>query len=190
MKKIINPLLIVFMGAILRIIPHVPNVTPITAIALFGGVYLGKRYAILLPLLVLVLSDYLLLYINPFSSSLFNFSRIYAPQALFTNTTIAVYGSFFISSLVGLWLRKHKSPFTITFAAIFCAVQFFMITNAAVWVAGAYSRSIVGLWESYVAGIPFFRGTLFGDLVYTFAFFGGYALMQKFTQVKKGSIVT
>jgi hypothetical protein len=58
-------------------------------------------------------------------------------------------------------------------------LQFFLITNAAVWIGGAYDRGIDGLWQSYVAGLPFYRGTLLGDLFYTAAFFGLYELVRR-----------
>jgi hypothetical protein len=185
MKKLINPLFIILLAALFRLIPHMPNFAPITAMALFGGTYLGRRYALVVPLLVMLLSDYLLLYVNPFSSQMFNFSHIYPPQALFHSTTLAVYGSFLVSGLVGLWLKNHKSPATVIASALFCSIQFFLITNAAVWIAGMYDRSILGLWESYIAGILFFRGTLMGDLTYTIVLFGGYELVLKLAKSRK-----
>lgn len=180
-----NPLFIILPAAFFRLIPHMPNFAPITAMALFGGTYLGRKYALLVPFLTMILSDYLLLYINPYNTQIFNFSHIYPPQALFHSTTIAVYGSFLISGLVGLWLKNHKTPATIIFSALFCSIQFFIITNAAVWIAGMYDRSVLGLWESYIAGIPFFRGTIMGDFTYTTILFGGYELVLKLTKNSK-----
>jgi len=51
-------LLFIFIGAILRVIPHAPNFAPIAAIALFGGVYLPKKKALILPILAMLISDY------------------------------------------------------------------------------------------------------------------------------------
>lgn len=189
LKKLINPLLIIFIAAILRLIPHVPNFAPITAMALFGGVYLNKRYALIVPLLTMLLSDYLLLYVSPFGPNHFNFSHIYFPQALwYGNTILAVYGSFLISGLIGIWLRKHKTITNIIFASLVASLQFFLITNAAVWVNGMYDRSIIGLWESYIAGIPFFRYTILGDLFYIGVFFGSYELVTYLFKSQKFSL--
>ncbi len=190
MKKLINPVAIIILAIILRLVPHIPNFAPITAIALFGGVYLGKRYALLLPLIIMVISDYLLLYFNPYGPVFFRFSHFYPPQVLFTNTTPAVYGSFLISGLIGLWLRNHKRPSIVLFATFLASMQFFLITNAAVWVAGAYDRSISGLWESYLAGIPFYRGTFFGDFFYTIVLFGGYEFLNHYFMKKKIRVAT
>jgi len=48
---------LILLGVVARLVPHLPNVTPVTAIALFGGAYLPKRWAILLPLAVMAISD-------------------------------------------------------------------------------------------------------------------------------------
>lgn len=182
-SKIVNPLLIIAFAVILRLVPHAPNFAPITATALFGGVYLSKRASLIIPLATLLLSDYLLLYVNPFSSQPFNFSYIHPLSSLwYDSTVIAVYGSFLISGLIGLYLRRHKSFSNIVASSLFASIQFFLITNAAVWLAGSYDRSILGLWQSYVAGVPFFKGTLLGDLFYTGLFFGSYELLLYFAK--------
>lgn len=181
LQKLINPLLIIGFAVILRLLPHAPNFAPITATALFGGVYLSRRLGLIIPLATLLISDYLLLYINPFSSQPFNFSYLHPISSLWYDSTIvAVYGSFLISGLIGLYLKKHKSFNNILSGTLVASIQFFILTNAAVWLAGAYDRSILGLWQSYLAGVPFFKATLLGDLFYTGLFFGSYELMLYF----------
>src|SRR3990167_6571890 len=76
----------------LNFIPHLPNFTPVAAIALFSAVYLKKNYALGLPLLILAVSDYFIGYYNGW-------------------IMLSVYGSFFLIGLMGLWLRKHKNIF-------------------------------------------------------------------------------
>ena len=41
---------LIVLGVVSRLVPHLWNATPVMAIALFGGTYLSKRWAILLPL--------------------------------------------------------------------------------------------------------------------------------------------
>ncbi|HSX19349.1 MAG TPA: DUF6580 family putative transport protein [Candidatus Saccharimonadales bacterium] len=178
------PIAVILLAAIFRLLPHAANFAPITAMALFGGVYLNKRWAIIAPLLAMFISNYLLLYVNPFGTPYFNFTHLYSPLGIFNVSLIAVYISFVISGFVGIWLKNHKNAPTILGSALFCSVQFFLITNASVWIEGMYSRSIIGLWQSYVAGIPFFRGTFLGDIVYTTAFFGSFELIQLFANKK------
>ena len=44
------PFLLIFIGVAMRLVPHPANFAPITAIALFGGMYLPKKDAFILPL--------------------------------------------------------------------------------------------------------------------------------------------
>ncbi|HKK11665.1 MAG TPA: DUF6580 family putative transport protein, partial [Flavobacteriaceae bacterium] len=60
-KKQFVILLFIVAAALFRLLPHLPNVTPVTAMALFSGVYFtNKKYAFLIPLLVMFLSDIVL----------------------------------------------------------------------------------------------------------------------------------
>ena len=169
-------LTIVASAVVMRLVPHIPNFAPMTAAALFGAAYLPKRYALLIPLAAMAVSDYLLLYISPFSHPVFNFSRLQPLSAMFNSTTLWVWGSFMISGLLGLMLRKRPGALRIGGVTLLASVQFFVITNFGVWAAGAYARNLSGLAASYAAGLPFFRWTVAGDLFYTAAFFGLYAL--------------
>ncbi len=151
---------LVIFAVIARLIPHVPNVAPISALALFGASYLPKRWALGLPITALLISDAIIGFYGP--------------------TMIAVYGSFVLVGLIGLWVRSHRSVATVISASLAGSILFFLITNAAVWldpVAG-YAPGLPGLLASYAAGLSFFRNTLVGDLGYTGLFFGGYELAR------------
>lgn len=190
LERLLNPFLFLAIGVVARLLPHLPNFAPISAMALFGGVYIkNKKFALAAPLISIFISDYLLLYINPFGSKFIDLSTFYPPQALLYSGIQYVYGSFLISSLIGLWLRNHKNWLTLPAGALACSVQFFLITNAGVWLSGSYSHGLSGLWQSYLAGLPFFRGTFFGDFFYTTLFFGGWELLNAFVEKKKAAIV-
>src|SRR3989304_5685350 len=118
LEKISNPLIFVTAAALLRLVPHVPNFAPIGAMALFGGTYLNKKTAFLLPLVAMVLSDFFI----GFDSVLSRFT---------------VYGSFALIVLVGFWLRKERSVGKIVLASLTASVLFFIITNFGVWFAGS-----------------------------------------------------
>ena len=165
-EKIIGPTLVIVAAVGLRLLPHMPNFTPIGAMALFGGAYLDKRLAILLPLSAMIVSDL--------------FIGFYSPAVM-----LSVYGSFVLIGLIWVWLRKRKSPQNKLLASISSSVLFFLITNFAVWAAGSYSRGLDGLLASYIMGIPFFRGTFLGDFFYTGLFFGGYELAKYLILGKK-----
>lgn len=152
--------LLIFFAAFSRLLPHTPNVTPITAIALFSAVYLDKKYAFIIPIAAMLISDYFI---------------------GFHENIIFVYGSFIIISIIGVWLRKHRSIMTTFGASVAGSVIFFMVTNFGVWImpGSMYQTDLSGLLNCYVAAIPFFRNTLIGDLIYVNAIFGLYELMKK-----------
>ena len=63
MNKLIIPLIII-LAAIMRLIPHPPNFTPIIAMGLFSGYCIkNKTIAILLPIMAMFFSD---LFLNLF----------------------------------------------------------------------------------------------------------------------------
>jgi hypothetical protein len=60
-KRLMTLSAIVVLAALTRLAPHPPNVTPIAAMALFGGAYFrGRKIAFLLPLAAMLLSDLVL----------------------------------------------------------------------------------------------------------------------------------
>lgn len=159
MKRLLNPAIIILFAVVLRFVPHMPNFAPISAMALFGGAYFNKKYALIVPLMAMFLSDIFL---------------------GFHSTMVFVYGSFVITGLVGLKLRKNKSMINVVAAALLSSLLFFLITNFGVWLEGWYPANFLGLIESYAMGIPFFRYTILGDLFYIGLFFGSYELAIKF----------
>jgi hypothetical protein len=157
-EQLFLPLAVVALGAILRLVPHPANVAPIAAIALFGGAYLPKRYAFVLPILAMVISDLFL----GFSAS-----------------TPLVYLSFLITGLIGLKIRDHKTPLVVLGSSLLSSVIFFLLTNFNFWYATSlYPKTIAGMIEAYTMAIPFFRNTVLGDLFYTAVFFGGFEIVR------------
>jgi hypothetical protein len=160
-KNLISPLLVILIAVLMRLVPHLPNFTPIAAMALFGGVYLNKKYAFAIPLLAMFISDIFL---------------------GFHATMPYVYGSFILTGMIGLWLKNHKSAKNLVCASLISSILFFLITNFGVWAGGWYPKTLSGLLESYIMGIPFFKNTVLGDLCYSGVFFGGYELVLLFTK--------
>ncbi len=147
-----------------RFFPHLPNFTPIGAFALFTGVYLAPKtkWALCLPLLILLLSDL--------------FIGFYEIQIM-----ALVYGSFLMYGALGLWISQKKNPVAIVAGTFGGALIFFLITNFGVWAfSSLYEQSFAGLMNAYVLAIPFFRPTLLGDLFYTGLFFGAYEVILRY----------
>jgi hypothetical protein len=143
-----------------RLVPHPPNVTPIAAMALFGGAQLrDRRLAVGLPLAAMLASD-LVLGLHPLLP--------------------AVYLSVALIVGLGIWVGRRPSVVRIAAATLAGAVLFFVITNFAVWAwGGLYPRTLAGLVAAYVAALPFFRATLLGDAAYVLLLFGGFALLTR-----------
>lgn len=166
--EFIIALFLILIGVSLRFLPHPPNFAPIAAIALFGGVYLSRKIAFILPLAAMAISD--------------RFIGFYEPKLM-----ISVYGSFLLCVILGFWLKKRKKWYTIGASALISAVLFFIITNFAIWVFTPwYAKTFFGLIQCYLMALPFFRNTLFGDLFYVTVFFGTYELIEIWIRKKYG----
>jgi Family of unknown function (DUF6580) len=150
----------ILLAAVLRIIPHPWNLTPIGAMALFSGAMFRNRWmAFALPLASL------------FAGDLF----VGLHKLLFV-----VYASFAVSVAIGRWLGENRGGARIGGAVFLGAAQFFVVTNSAVWaIGGFYPKTIAGLVNCFVAGVPFFWNTLAGDALYAGILFGGFALAEK-----------
>lgn len=169
-----------------RLVPHMPNFAPVTATALFCGAYMSRRQSFVALAAILLISDYLLLYIKPFGGT--SFDTFYMPWQLHHDTLPFIYFSFGLSALVGWWVKSRTSSGYVVGAALFCSVQFFLISNAGVWAAGMYDRGLEGLLQSYTMALPFFRGTVMGDLFYTAVFFGSFELLRGFASGLRGRV--
>ena len=158
--RLITLSLIIFSIAMFRLLPHPPNVSPVAAMALFGGAYFSdRRVAFLVPFLALLLSDFLL---------------------GLHDTMVYVYAGFALTVVMGFWIGKKLNVRRVAFAALASSIVFFAITNFGAWfTSGLYPMTIEGLMQAYVAAIPFFQNSLLGNLVFTTLLFGGYTLLQK-----------
>jgi hypothetical protein len=143
----------------LRLVPHPPNFTPIGAMALFSGAYLGRRaLAFAAPLGALLLSDLVLGFYH-------GMATVYASVALIV--------------VLGAMALKRVSPIRVGAAALASSVLFFVITNFGMWLfSGFYPRTVAGLEACYVAAIPFFQNTVAGDLFYATLLFGGFRIAE------------
>jgi hypothetical protein len=151
---------LILLAAALRIAPHPWNFTPLGAMALFSGAMLrGRRMAFVLPLVALFAGD---LFIG------------------FHKLMPVVYASFFLSVIIGRFVSEKRSIVRIGGATLVGAVQFFLLTNLAVWAfEDTYPHTLTGLGACYLAGLPFFWNTLAGDALYVALFFGGFALAER-----------
>ncbi len=142
----------ILLAAIARILPHPFNFTPIAAMALFGGAYFAnKKIAFIIPLLAMIISDCILELISGIG---------------FHNTIIYVYASFVLITIIGIYIRNNINARTIILSSMISSILFFLITNAAVWIAGGFAFGLNGLLTTLLAGIPFYNHQFFGSFFF------------------------
>ena len=151
---------LVLLLALSRLVPHPPNFTPVGAMAIVAGATIKDlRFGILLPVAAMLISDAL---IGFHSSILF------------------VYAALVIMAVLSRLLLQKYSILKLITAALIASVVFFLITNFGAWLSHEmYPRSINGLWQAYIAGIPFFRNSLLGNLFFTAISFYALTLVSK-----------
>ncbi|MEK7155830.1 MAG: DUF6580 family putative transport protein [Patescibacteria group bacterium] len=138
--------------ALSRLIPHLPNATLVSPVALYARSRFGP-IGIMIPFLGLFATDLIL--------GLYNV-RLLA----------SVYASFALVFLLGRFLTHESSIIRITSASVFGTTLFFLITNTAVWALSAwYPHTLTGLLACLAAGLPFYGYMLLGDCVGTLALF-------------------
>ncbi len=148
-----------------RLLPHLPNFTPIAAIALFGGAYLNNnRVAFLTTFAALFLSDLLVNTIHYNNYDVIGyFSEPYV---------LSVYLSFALTVFMGISLKSNITAKRIGLLSLSSSLIFWLVTNLACWPGNPlYSQDLSGLMACYIAAIPFL-GNVVGDLFYNTILFG------------------
>jgi hypothetical protein len=183
--------LLIIAPACLRMLSFEWNVVPIGALALFCGAHFRNRtLALAIPLLSMFVGD-VLLALQTHNSQLY----------LFHSLMPFVYGCYVLSVAMGIGLQKYWDGLDegigdrrseskagiarkwsgfwtrvvpIASLTIAGSILFFLVTNFGVWwFFDTYPKNSHGLLACYVAGIPYFRGTLCGDLIGSAILFGG-----------------
>jgi hypothetical protein len=152
---------LVALDVIARLVPHVPGVWPVAASALFAGRMLRMPLlAFVVPLAATVLSNIVL----PVDDG---------------RVLLIVAAALCVPALLGIVGRRWRAVPTVA-AMIASSLVFFLATNFAVWAfQDLYPHTLQGLAQCYVAALPFLDRTLFGDLAWCAALFGGAWLVQR-----------
>lgn len=163
---------IIVLAAFSRIIPHMPNFSPLGAIGLFGAAHFDKKWkAFLIPIAATWLSD---LFINNVI-----YAQYYPQFTWFYEGFYWQYGSYLLITLAGLIIFNKISMPKVLLGSLSSTIIFFTVSNFGCWIGSTfYPQNLTGLTACYVAGIPFLTGTLLGDLFYSAVLFGGYYLLQ------------
>ena len=141
-----------------RLLPHAPNFTAVMGVALLASaVFRSRILAAAVPLAAMVISDAVL-------------------GGYEWRLMLAVYGALLLPLAAGPLLRGGLIGTRLArvgAASVACSVLFFAISNSAVWAFGSmYEFSAAGLVASLVAGLPFLKYQLAGDLGSSLVLFG------------------
>jgi len=144
-----------------RLTPHTPNCTPIAATALFAVALLDNWWlAGLVPIIAMGVTDF--------------FIGVYDWRVMLT-----VYAALVFPVILGPYVRGNRSPIRVLPCALVSSVFFFIATNFGVWCfTSLYAPDLGGLLQCYRAAVPFFKNTVIGDLFWTSALFGTYAIVS------------
>ena len=176
--------MVIIACGIYRLLPHISNITPVGAMALAGGMYFNKRIlAFIVPIITLYASD-LILNNTVFASANSGF-------VWFSDYMITVYGAFLLTVVLGIVLTNKKASTKIIGGTLIASILFFFITNIGAWASplSIYPKTLSGLWTAIIAGVPFFRNTMLGNVIFIplFVAFFEYYMNGKsvFTKLEK-----
>ncbi|MDP6723022.1 MAG: hypothetical protein QGF59_30440 [Pirellulaceae bacterium] len=162
---------LVALGVGLRLFfQDLPNFGPVAALALFSGYYFRNGLtALAVPLTVMAISDY---FIGGYSWQVM--VVVYASLAL----PVVLRG---VLHRCVAFKRTGLTSAVVAIAGLMtCALgsslMFYLTTNFAHWIWFGTDHTYFGLLYSYISALPFFRFTVFGDLLFAFALFGGHVL--------------
>ncbi len=164
---------LILLAAFSRIIPHMPNFSPLGAIGLFGAAHFTKKWqAFLVPIMATWLSD---LFINNVI-----YGQYYSTFTWFYQGFYWQYGSYILITLVAIFIFSKVNTQRVFAGALTSTAIFFLVSNFGVWASGTmYPKTFDGLITCYTAGIPFLKGTMLGDLFYSGVLFSSFALAQR-----------
>ncbi|TMI92512.1 MAG: hypothetical protein E6H06_13800 [Bacteroidetes bacterium] len=171
--------LLVISAALYRVWDGRPfGFAPQIAMALFAGsVIRDKRFSFLVPLLSMLVSD--VLYQALYSQGLTPIKGFYEGQwvnyILFTSITV-----------IGFFIKRNKIG-SIIVGSLAGAIFFYLTSNFFDWIGGGldinnqpYPKTFEGLINCFVAGLPFFRGSVWATLLFNGIFFGCFYLYERF----------
>jgi hypothetical protein len=146
------------------------NFAPLGAVSLFAGSRLPRRWAWVVPIAAMAISDYLLDHDR--SRPVFELTRwtIYA-----TFAAITLLGPLANRPRIGRWLLPALS--------LGGSTLFFLTSNLATWAEGLlYPTTFSGLMLCYTQAIPFFGNTVAADLLGTALLFGLAPVFERAAQ--------
>lgn len=173
--KTMGGVVLIALSILFRTVWHVgPNIEFVTTATLLSSVYLGPRFALIIPLVSIAISDMII-----------GNTSIY----LFTWSAYIMIGLVFMRMRACRFTQYSRVRQWVIFLGSGCGagVWFYLWTNFGVWYLddwNMYADGIDGLGASYRAGLPFLRYTLLGNTVFTTIAFWSIELVHMCLLVK------
>lgn len=157
---------IIAVTALTRVLHVVPNMAPVTALAVFGAwAFRDAKLAYIVPILAMIAGDAGLAIVTGDVS--------YAIH----DTQLVVYACLLATTWISLRLKNNETHTRRALSVLSGSVLFFLVTNFAVWLtSGMYEVSLSGLGQCFTLALPFFRNSLVSDVVYSALMFGALEL--------------
>jgi hypothetical protein len=147
--------------------PHLGdwNFVPMGAVALYAGARLPRRWAWIVPITAMALSDLALPHVPPL-------------------TRATIYATYGASALLGLLARRSsRKALILPLLSLSASGLFFLTSNFATWAEGfLYPLTLDGLIRCYYLALPFFKNTAVADLLGTALFFGLGPVVERLCQ--------
>jgi hypothetical protein len=157
-----------------RWLPHPENLTAVGAVALFSGAFFRRWWvAPLVPIASLLVSDLVLSIV--WAGSDVQHWHFLSPVH---------YVLFALTAILGRVMHERRGPGRILATTIAATVFYYLVSNFSEWYrpesgVPLYPATMTGLMECYVAGLPFARNMLAGNLIYAALLFGGWKIAEE-----------
>lgn len=170
-------ILLIVIASLYRIMPGRPlGFSPMIAMAIFGGAIIkDKKFAFLLPLLAMFVSDglYQLLYLNGVG----NIPGFYDGQL----TNYILFGGL---TVFGFFIKNFNIK-RIAIASVSAPTVYFLISNFLVWSSSSSlaglgrPKTFSGLMMCYTDGLPFYPWSVASTFIFSAILFGSFYLVTK-----------
>ena len=142
-----------------RIIPHPYGLTPLTSLSLCAGFFFKRWQGVLVAMLSLMLSDIVIAALHGY--------------AVWGNWSVFTYTALLIIVLAGSLLKKIPNISQMLCCTLGATLFYWAWTNFGTWlmVYDMYPHTIGGLGACMVAGLPFLKDALVGNLAWSMAIY-------------------
>lgn len=159
-------------AAVSRVLLYPVSFSPLIAMSLFGGAVIkDKKFAFILPLAAIFLSDFLF--------DAFNITKGFYGTAQFIN-----YAVLALVTVIGFSMKKISIINVAVYSVVSCLV-FFLLSNTAFFffdnpVYHTYPQTANGYVQTLIGGLPFLRANLISTGCFAIVFFGVYAVSERY----------